>query len=612
MFNQIDSCVKARTIIFWLLIICLGASAISAIESNAPWIFVGGAIFGKGISLIIGKIGTAKQNIINHVYLVLTLLLAFTASLNDRSPLFKYHEDIRWTGPWKDPNIFGLLMGAGLLLALNGLAGVIVKFSLIRKALNRVRIAKEFFFANLYLLTLILFARGLLHSYSRGAWLGTIAGVLFMAIKITGKDVVYPASLFYLQLLWLKRNRIPLLCILFSVLVLSFWQLRFSNYLPIRRLFSMADVNDFSWRNRIVMWDGALQLMLERPISGFGWGAAESVLKNKYPRLYDTSAIRTNDFLTLGISAGVIVLLCFLAYVCLMLIVKDVGRQSHVLGDYYLPLPRHFILHPIVLLFIIGFWLDGGLFLLPTGPLFWLFLELSQIQPHSNVTLESGNKEIPSPVSKGLRNVAIIIATFASLQTVANIILPCFPVNKTSLFLAKKELVSPEAIEDLDYLSQKSIWSGIPLHVFLDHGALANYNRRLVNWRLSNNIYQDYVLSPVITGQVGEQFNWRRSLWEEFYPRIRHENSPGDAAIIVVRHLGERVTIASIPNPPRDVPTIWLRQITDKFGFEILYVAALRSVGVPARLDKNGLAAFFDGVEWQPAPRPIVESFGSE
>jgi hypothetical protein len=95
-------------------------------------------------------------------------------------------------------------------------------------------------------------------------------------------------------------------------------------------------------------------------------------------------------------------------------------------------------------------------------------------------------------------------------------------------------------------------------------------------------------------------------LWEEFYLRIRHESSPEDAAKIVMRHLCERVTIASLPNLSHDVPDIWLKQITDEAGFEIIYVAALRSVGVPARLNSNSHAEFWDGNKWQTAPAPSV------
>jgi hypothetical protein len=75
-----------------------------------------------------------------------------------------------------------------------------------------------------------------------------------------------------------------------------------------------------------------------------------------------------------------------------------------------------------------------------------------------------------------------------------------------------------------------------------------------------------------------------------------------------VRHLHERVTINNLSNPPREVPEIWLKQITDETGFQIIYVAALRSVGVPARLNVQGLAQFYNGAEWQTAPSPAVKS----
>ena len=161
----------------------------------------------------------------------------------------------------------------------------------------------------------------------------------------------------------------------------------------------------------------------------------------------------------------------------------------------------------------------------------------------------------------------------------------------------------------LNILAAQPIWHGRKLHVLLTHVELANYNRELINWQLNEDRYRDYVLTPVITGQLSEKFNWRRPLWEEFYPRIRHESSPEDAATIVVRHLRERVTVADLPNLSHDVPTIWLKQITDEAGFEIIYVATLRSVGVPARLNTYGRVELFDDGKWQPAPQPVVMSW---
>lgn len=119
-------------------------------------------------------------------------------------------------------------------------------------------------------------------------------------------------------------------------------------------------------------------------------------------------------------------------------------------------------------------------------------------------------------------------------------------------------------------MAAQPIWQARKLQVLLAAVELAAYNRDLINWQVDEKHYRDNVLSPVITGQRYEKFNWRRPLWEEFHPRIRHENSPEDAAQIVVRHLRECVTVANLPNLPHEVPTVWLRQITDQAGFEII------------------------------------------
>jgi len=208
-----------------------------------------------------------------------------------------------------------------------------------------------------------------------------------------------------------------------------------------------------------------------------------------------------------------------------------------------------------------------------------------------------------------LRLVAVILATWALAVTAIHLITPWFQVNDSTLAIAQKFLVQPKEHTDFEYLAAQPIWRGQRLKTLLEQVELAGYNRELVNWQLDEKMYRDFVLSPVITGDSNERFNWRRPLWEEFYPRIRHESSPDDAAKTVVRHLRERVTIAALPNLPHDVPAIWLRQIADEAGFEIIYVAALRSVGVPARLNSQHQTEFWDGTKWDNAPRPSVVSW---
>ena len=186
-----------------------------------------------------------------------------------------------------------------------------------------------------------------------------------------------------------------------------------------------------------------------------------------------------------------------------------------------------------------------------------------------------------------LRWLAALFATLILADTAIHLIPPRLAVSNRTLAVARRFLIQPKERADFEYLAAQPVWREQKLKVLLEHVELAGYNRELVNWQVDDRIYRDYVLSPVLepagTFQPSafslQPLPWRRPLWEEFYPRIRHDSSPEDAAKMVVRHLRERVTVADAPDLPQDVPAIWLRQITDRAGFEIIYVAALRSVG---------------------------------
>src|ERR1017187_1279166 len=205
-----------------------------------------------------------------------------------------------------------------------------------------------------------------------------------------------------------------------------------------------------------------------------------------------------------------------------------------------------------------------------------------------------------------LRWLAVLLTGWALVISGLHLLLPRMIITDQSLAMTRKFLVRANERSDFEYLARQPVWQGQTLNILLTHLELAQYNRRLINWQIENALYQDYVLSPLITRNPGEQINWRRLLWEECFPYINHESLPEDAAKIVVRHLRERITIATGPNLPRDIPTIWLRQITDEVGFEIVYVAALRSIGVPARLTSRQQAEYWDSGKCANAPRPLV------
>jgi hypothetical protein len=162
---------------------------------------------------------------------------------------------------------------------------------------------------------------------------------------------------------------------------------------------------------------------------------------------------------------------------------------------------------------------------------------------------------------------------------------------------------------DFDYLLQHSIVAGRPLAPLLTHLELANLQRHQFYPNLDDRAFQAYVLSPEIARLPLEEANWRRALWEHFYPRTRRETDPIEGAKIVVRSLRERVGIDPSYRYRVGVETIWTQQMTDEIGFERIYVAALRSVGIAARLSDAGQAELLNGSQWQTAPRVLIASF---
>lgn len=208
----------------------------------------------------------------------------------------------------------------------------------------------------------------------------------------------------------------------------------------------------------------------------------------------------------------------------------------------------------------------------------------------------------------GLRWLAAILGLLAVSTTAIHLLLPRREITSRTLAIAGRHLVSPKARQDFEFLKTNSTWSGKQLRTLLQHVELANYNRELINWKLDDEIYSQFVLSPEIAPDWDGDMHWRRSFWESFYPRIRKEHNPEAAAGIVVRHLRERVSVVADLDSPTTIAAIWRRQLTNERGFEAVYVAALRSAGVPARLNAQGAAESWNGVEWKPAPRPIVEA----
>jgi hypothetical protein len=650
------------------------------------------------------------------------------------------------------------MMGVGAVLAV----GLFVQGSKFRVPSSKLFTSHATRLATLLLLlaAFVLCGFGLIKSYSRGAWLGTAIGLGFLLWKISRlpskpSRTTHHASRNYL---------FPLSVFLLSAFVLCFWQFRHTEIPIARRIFSVGNPNDFSWRNRVATWGGAVTMMADRPLAGHGWGSAEQVFREKYKpgHLEDAAAIQMNDYLMLGISCGVPALVCLLIYIALTgwRVACEIPKTSerHLTPALSMnagsagvspaarlaatrrrdaSAPRHHapvqgfnartlfwgILSPNeaereaepstinfqpstvaiagAIVVMIGFWFDGGLFKLATCSVFWLLMELAQGESlttkHTKHTKSGHGMFSPFfrvirvfrgsiqsetdraslrchlPLDKwqmSLRVVAGSVVIWAAGVTALHLGTPQLAVSERTLSIARKYLVQQKQKNDFEFLAAKPIWSGQRLKTLLTHVELANYNRELVNWKLEDQVYREFVLSPEIVPSPGlpatlsplsrdtphpasghllpnaekgteaesesalstihiqpsSNLDWRRELWENFYPRIRKESSLEAAAETVGRHLRARITLNQRPkstvlSPQSGVQSpqsesgesitgIWRRQVADEKGFEAVYVAVLRSVGIPSRLDAQGRAEFWNGTEWKPAPKPAELGVG--
>lgn len=201
---------------------------------------------------------------------------------------------------------------------------------------------------------------------------------------------------------------------------------------------------------------------------------------------------------------------------------------------------------------------------------------------------------------------AITAFAIATVVTAIHIVLPNLPVTSSTAKLARKLLVQRRLRDDFDWLTDQLKHDNLRIADVLEHIELGNLQRAFFKPQLTDDLYRNWVLSPAPVEEIGSN-NWRRPLWEFFYPRIQHELDLHTAVRTVVRELRSRVTIVNQQQPAGTVLDAWHQQITTPAGFERLYIATLRAVGIPARLNENGKAEYWLAGEWYPAPRPMLE-----
>ncbi len=214
----------------------------------------------------------------------------------------------------------------------------------------------------------------------------------------------------------------------------------------------------------------------------------------------------------------------------------------------------------------------------------------------------------PSRLQRMLNIVAWITASAAVAVSAFHLGWPRLTATPQNIQVAARRIAPPVARNEAAYLATLPIWGSHTVRAALNHAELPNFRGPFLYQKLETSLFHQYIVSPVVDETSLAELNWRRPLWEIFYPRIRHETDPVSAAHIVVRFLRERVGIHPGYAQNTGVETIWREQFTDATGWERIYVAALRAAGVAARLDTNHRAEIWTGDKWQPAPRPLIET----
>jgi hypothetical protein len=375
-------------------------------SSAKPWFgfdaltLYAGVLLGKLVRILLVYGSEGYEDIqhtgrkVKHFLLCVVLVLA-SVGLYHVNLAPNLHAWSRWTGLWKNPNTYGMVAGMGLVLA----TGLLAPTAWRKDDGGRV---SSYFSSSLQTRSLVRFILlvagtilnlGLLGSFSRGAWVGTAIGLLYL-LKVYGK------------LKW----RFVLLGIL--VIAAGIWL--FWNAVPdgsptyLKRL----DLSRPSAQHRVAAWRGALEIMRDYPF-GVGWNNTVDVYERNYsPPDHGALAIATNDYLMIGTQLGVPALVCFVSYVALCFRTKrqqpsqipppttETGQQTPSPATPVMsPVTRHPPLRPVIspatchlppptslqvtcraaaLSMLVAFWFDGGLFVLATGSVFWVLLELGR------------------------------------------------------------------------------------------------------------------------------------------------------------------------------------------------------------------------------------------
>lgn len=276
---------------------------------------------------------------------------------------FRYHGSVRWSGIWKNPNIFGLLMSVALIFSIGR----------IWEAVKKQAFRSSVVWAILAIMT----AASVIKSYSRGAWVAAVFGLVFFAWNsldskaMREANPVTPSQPLRLKTLvvWGLRGfavGFILVCVI---------KIAAGAQVPlVQRSLSAFNERDFSSQNRLASYQDGINMLLDHSWLGYSWDDVIAIHNALYLQsgLSTGEALKLNDFLMFALRFGVPIFAMFLLYLWVWLSAgkNEVRTTQCTDGDILL-------CRTATLMLAIGFLFTDGLFHLAPGGAFWLFLTLS-------------------------------------------------------------------------------------------------------------------------------------------------------------------------------------------------------------------------------------------
>ncbi len=310
--------------------------------------------------------GTKNANLSTKTNILIgVLMIEMVCSLFvwNKLPSYYYRGLLRHTGIFNNPNTMGTMMGVLFILCLGkilkGIAlnsfGVSVVQCANSSILGRFKQRKWFYLCGSGAVGAF---TCILQTYSRGVLIAMLFACFVMLFWLINQQTLPSVIDDPAKRRFVKRYLGHLICFSFSVCVILILEHQSITWAPLRRLASIGNINDFSWRNRVDAWLGLSGMIANRPFTGWGWIDLVSIFDSTFRprRLSESGAIFTNDYFVVACCIGLPGAVS-LIYLCV--------SQIRVL---FKRTPEY---AAIISFLMIVFALDGGYFKVPVAAIFW-------------------------------------------------------------------------------------------------------------------------------------------------------------------------------------------------------------------------------------------------